>query len=183
MIRFTFAALVIGTLACTPVVRAQPAPPALHDGAHDFDFELGAWTAHIERRLHPLAGDDTWIELDGTSTVRPIWGGAANLGELDVAGGGAHIQGMSLRVYDPQAHQWRIYWANRKDGALGTPMVGGFDGAGGAFYDQETFAGRAIYVRFLFTPVVAGSFRIEQAFSADGGTTWEANWIATFTRA
>ena len=92
-------ALALVVAACRVPDAAAPAgascPQAVgdHDGRRDFDFELGAWNAHLSRRLHPLTGANDWVELDGTSVVRPVWGGDANLGELDVAGASAHITG------------------------------------------------------------------------------------------
>lgn len=164
---------------------AQPEPraiPAERDGQHDFDFEFGAWNAHIKRLVRPLSGSDTWVDLKGTSVVRPVWEGRANLGELEVGNPSTHLEGLSLRVYNPESRQWSIYWANAKDGVLGTPMIGQFKNGRGEFFNQELFQGRAVYVRFIFSDVTPTSFRIEQSFSADGGTTWEPNWIATFTR-
>ena len=159
-------------------LTAQPRP----DGQHDFDFELGRWRVRLQRLARPLSGSTTWTTLEGTSVVRPVWGGLANLGELDVTGGGTHIQGLSLRLYDPRARQWRIHWANSRDGLLGSAMVGGFKGNRGEFYDQEDFEGHPIFVRFIFSDITTASFRIEQAFSDDAGKTWETNWITTFTK-
>jgi hypothetical protein len=155
---------------------------AASNGQHDFDFEFGSWKAHISRLVHPLSGSTTWVAYDGTSVVRKIWNGRANLGELEVSGPAGRIEGISLRLYDPQSSQWKISWANSDDGTLGQPMVGGFKGERGEFYDQESFEGRAIYVRFIFSDIAAKSFRLEQAFSDDGGASWETNWIATFAR-
>jgi hypothetical protein len=152
------------------------------DGQHDFDFEFGSWKTHIRRLLHPLSGSDTWVDLNGTSVVRKVWDGRANLGELQVDSPTTHIEGLSLRVYNPDSRQWSIYWANSNDGRLGTPMVGQFTNGRGEFFDQEVFQGRAIYVRFIFSDIVPDSFRLEQSFSDDGGKTWEPNWIATFAR-
>jgi hypothetical protein len=163
--------------AATPLA-AQPRP----DGAHDFDFEFGRWHVHLQRLLHPLTHSNTWVTLDGTSIVRPVWGGRANLGELEVDGGGAHVEGLSLRVYDAKARQWRIHWANSRDGVLGPAMVGGFANGRGEFYDQEDLDGRPIFVRFIFSGITATSFKIEQAFSDDAGKTWETNWVTTFTK-
>ena len=89
---------------------------------------------------------------------------------------------MTLRLYNPETRQWSIRWANAGDGELGLPMVGGFVGSRGEFYNQETLGGRAILVRFIFSDMKPNSFQIEQAFSPDGGKTWEANWIAKFER-
>jgi hypothetical protein len=156
--------------------------PAARDGSHDFDFELGEWTAHLSRLLHPLTGSTTWVEYQGTSIVRKVWGGRANLGELQVDGPSGRIEGLSLRLYDPQSRQWRIHWASSRDGALGEAMVGGFQDGVGEFYNQELFDGRTILVRFVFSDITPTSFRLEQAFSDDGGKSWEVNWIARFER-
>lgn len=152
------------------------------DAQHDFDFEFGTWKAHLRRLLHPLSGSNTWVELDGISTVRKVWDGRANLGEFEVNSPTTHLQGLSLRLYNPQSHQWSIYWANINDGTLGTPMIGGFHDGRGEFFDQETFQGKAIFVRFIFSDITPDSFRLEQSFSADGRKNWEPNWIVSFTR-
>jgi len=151
-------------------------------GQNDFDFEFGSWRAHLKRLKHPLAGSDEWVEYDGTSIVRKVWDGRANLGELEVDGPAGHIEGLTLRVYHPQSHQWSLYWANSKGGSLGVPTVGQFKNGRGEFFDQEDFDGKSILVRFIFSDISSRSFHTEQAFSADGGNTWEANWVATFTR-
>ncbi|MPZ52074.1 MAG: hypothetical protein GEU79_04950 [Acidimicrobiia bacterium] len=152
------------------------------DRSPDFDFEIGEWTTQISRLVDPLTGSDTWVEYEGTSVVRPVWDGHANLGELDVVGPDGTIQGLSLRLYDPEARQWRIHWASSRDGQIGPAMVGGFEDGVGEFYNLEMFGGRATFVRFVFSDISATSFHLEQAFSADGARTWEANWVAEFTR-
>jgi hypothetical protein len=161
---------------------ADARPVVAGDGQHDFDFEFGSWSVNIRRRLNPLSGSDSWVDLEGTSIVRKVWDGRANLGELDVRNATTRLQGLSLRLYNPESRQWSIYWANAKDGGLGTAMAGQFRGGRGEFYNQELFEGKAIYVRFIFSGITPTSFQIEQAFSADGGKTWEPNWIASFSR-
>lgn len=186
IVAVALAALPFPAHAVQPDQRPAAAPaPALPDGAHDFDFEFGNWKAHIARRLRPLTGSTEWVEYDGTSIVRPWWDGRANVGELRVSGPAGTIEGMSVRLYDPASRQWKIHWANAADGALGEAMVGGFAGGRGEFYNQEMLGNRAILVRFTFSGIVAGTraFRIEQAFSADGGKSWETNWISDFTKA
>lgn len=162
-------------------VTTQASNPQ-RDTQHDFDFEFGAWKAHISRRLKPLTGSTTWVEYEGTSVVRKVWNGRANLGELEVSGPAGQIQGLSLRTYNPQSRQWHISWVNSAEGTVGLPMIGGFNQGRGEFFNQEPFNGRAIFVRFIFSDITANSFRIEQAFSDDGGKTWETNWIAKFSR-
>lgn len=160
----------------------RPARVQPRDGQQDFDFEFGTWNAKLRRRLRPLTGAAEWVEYEGTSVVRRVWDGKANLGELDVRGTAGRIVGLSLRLYDPEARQWRISWANSADGQLGPPMIGSFRNGRGEFYNQEMFNGRAIFVRFIFSDITSDSFQLEQAFSDDGGQTWEANWISRFTR-
>lgn len=157
--------------------------PTLRDGSHDFDFEFGTWKAHVARRLRPLTGSTEWVEFDGVSIVRPVWGGKANLGELDVRGPGGAILGLSLRLYNPDTHEWKVSWSNSRDGVLTAPMVGSFDGRGhGEFYNADILGDRRILARFIFSGTTGRRFRIEQAFSGDAGWTWETNWIADFER-
>jgi hypothetical protein len=156
--------------------------PATRDGQRDFDFEIGAWKTHLRRLVRPLAGSTEWVEYEGTSVVRKVWEGDANLLELDVSGPAGRIRALSLRLYNPESRQWSLNFASRATGVLSTPSVGEFRGGRGEFFSQETLNGRAILVRFLITPITADSYRFEQAFSDDGGRTWEVNWIATDTR-
>ncbi|MEO5867222.1 MAG: hypothetical protein ABIS14_05210 [Sphingomonas sp.] len=187
MIRFRVLLLQAAILLPTSITPAWARPadaaaPAVRDGSHDFDFETGSWRAHIRRLKAPLTGSATWTEYDGSSIVRPVWGGKANLGELDVAGDAGRITGLSLRLYNPATGQWNISWANAHDGSLTQPLIGGFVNGRGEFHDQEMLDGRSIFARFIFSGITAKTFRLEQAFSADGGKSWETNWIATFTR-
>lgn len=173
-------------LLAVPLARAEPeqqvAGAEARDGQHDFDFELGKWKTHVSRLVHPLSGSTSWAELDGTSLVRKVWDGRANLLELDVSGPSGHLQALSLRLYNPQAHQWSLNFASSSSGTLSEPTIGEFRDGRGEFYDQETFEGRTVYVRFVITQLSADSYRFEQAFSVDGGKSWEVNWIATDTR-
>src|SRR6266851_2531817 len=90
-----------------------PAPKiSVRDGQHDFDFELGVWRTHLKRLVHPLSGSTTWAEYDGTTTVRPVWEGRANLLELEVNGPAGRIEGLSLRLYNPHSHQWSLNFSN-----------------------------------------------------------------------
>jgi hypothetical protein len=172
-----------------PLLAQQPASsperklqPVVRDGQHDFDFEIGTWKTHLRRRLHPLTGSNTWVEMEGTTTVRKVLNGRANLVELIADGAGAHFGGMSLRLYNPETRQWSLNFANAADGALAIPTIGEFKDGRGEFYDQETLNGRAILVRFVISDITPDSCHFEQAFSDDGGKTWEVNWIANDAR-
>lgn len=156
--------------------------PTQQDGRHDFDFEIGHWKTNLSRLLHSFTGTTTWVKYDGTSVVRKVWNGRANLLELEADGSAGHIEGLSLRLYNPRSNQWSLYFSNGNQGGLGQPTVGGFKNGRGEFFDQETFNDRAIYVRFVISDITANSCHFEQAFSDDGGKSWEVNWIATDTR-
>ena len=160
----------------------HPARAQSHDGQHDFDFNLGTWKTHIKRLVHPLTGSTTWVEYDGVSVVRPVWNGRASLFELEADGPAGHIEGVGLRLYNAQSHQWRLNWASSATGTLGVPTIGEFKNGRGEFIDQETFNGRTILVRNIFADITTNSSRFEQTFSDDGGNTWETNWIMTFVR-
>jgi hypothetical protein len=155
---------------------------AERDGQADFDFEIGNWKTHLSRRLRPLTGSTTWVEYEGTSVVRKVWNGRANLVELVADGPAGHFEGLSLRLYDPQARQWSLNFSNASAGTLTVPMIGEFRNGRGEFYCQDTLDGKAIFVRFIISPVTADSIRFEQSFSNDGGKSWEVNWIAIDTR-
>ena len=149
---------------------------------HDFDFEIGTWKTHVRRLLHPLTGSTTWVEMEGVTTVKKVWGGRANLVELEADGPGGHFEGLSLRLYNPDTHQWSLNFASSSVGTMTPPTIGEFKNGHGEFYSHETLNGRPILVRFVISDITPTSCRFEQAFSADEGKTWEVNWIATDTR-
>lgn len=177
------AMFVIGVVASAP---QQPptnaAPQAARDGAHDFDFEHGEWTTHLKRLQRPLTGSTAWVEYTGTTIVRPILGGRANIAELVVDGPSGRIEGAALRLYNPQSRQWTLHYFNAADGLLTLPMTGEFRNGKGVFHGQDTLGGRSILVRFVITKAGNDSYRFEQSFSDDGGDTWELNWVASDTK-
>jgi hypothetical protein len=167
--------VVLSLFAATLPVYAQ-------DSSHDFDFEFGTWKTHLTRRLHPLTGSTTWVKYEGTTVVRKVWNGRANMVELEVDGPAGHIQALSLRLYNPETRQWSLNFASSAGGTMSPPTIGGFKNGRGEFFDEETLDGRPILVRFVISDITATSCRFEQAFSADGGKTWEVNWIAIDTK-
>jgi hypothetical protein len=167
--------------------RKQPqnsgAAAAERDGQHDFDFEIGTWKLHLRRRLHPLTGSDAWTDFEGSVSARKIWDGRADFDEFAAESPTGHIEGVTLRLYNPQTHQWSLYWANGKEGALsGPPQVGEFKNGRGEFFCQDTFNDRMILIRYVWSNITANSAHFEQSFSDDGGKTWEVNWITDQTR-
>ncbi len=186
LLALTLAALP-GTGLGQPSAGASATTPSggmtLRDGWKDFDFEIGTWRTHLRRLLRPLTGSTTWVEYRGTTVVRTVWDGRANLAELHVDGPAGRIEALSLRLYNPEARQWSLNFSNSAGGTLSTPMVGEFMNGRGEFYSQEVVNGRSVFVRFVISDLSRDSCRFEQAFSNDGGTSWEVNWIATDTRA
>jgi hypothetical protein len=156
--------------------------PRERDGQHDFDFAVGRWKTHLSRLQHSLAGSTTWVEYEGSSVVRKVWNGRANLEEFEAQGPAGHIEGLTLRLYNPESRQWNQSWSTSNDGTISQPMIGGFKNGRGEFFDQEAFQGRMIYVRWVWSDITPTSCRFEQSVSSDGGKTWEVNWINIYTR-
>jgi hypothetical protein len=169
------------TALAAPEAGSQPVNQK-RDGQHDFDFNIGTWKTHVSRLQKPLTGSTTWVEYDGISVVREILSGRASLFELTADGPAGHLEGAGLRLYNPESHQWSLNWTSGKSGVLGVPTIGEFKNGRGVFVDQESFNDRVILVRNSFMDITANSARFEQTFSDDGGETWEANFVMTFTR-
>jgi hypothetical protein len=157
-------------------------PRMERDGQRDFDFEIGTWKTHLSRRLRPLTGSNEWVEYEGTTVVRKVWNGGANLVELVADGPAGHFEGLSLRLYNPESHQWSLNFSNRRSGTLTPPVIGEFRNGRGEFYGQDVLDGRVILVRFVISDIGPSSCRFEQSFSDDGGKTWEVNWVVVDTR-
>jgi hypothetical protein len=179
--------LFIASLPAT--LRAQsntnPANLPSRDGSHDFDFLIGNWKAHVRRLPDRLNNSDTWVEYDGISNHKKLLDSNSNFEEFDVTSTDKklHIKAQTLRLYNPTSHQWSIYLVDVDNGTLSLPpVVGQFSGNRGEFFDQEDFKGRAIFVRYVWLNISPNSARMEQAFSPDGGKTWEVNWICELSR-
>jgi hypothetical protein len=173
-----------GLVGLTPPVSAdsKAGGQTATDGRRDFDWEFGVWKTQVKRRLRPLSGSQDWVEYQGTTTVSKVWNGNANLVELDVTGPAGRIEALSLRLYNPEARQWSLNFSNSGGGTMAIPTIGEFKDGRGEFYSQETLGARSILVRFVISDFSRESAHFEQAFSDDGGKTWETNWIAVDTR-
>jgi hypothetical protein len=168
--------------AAAAVAAPAAAAAAQRDGQRDFDWEIGTWDTRLKRLREPLSGKLDWLEYAGTSVIKPMLGRRANLVELEAGGAAGTITGASLRLYQPASAQWTLNFANLADGMLTTPVSGAFHDGVGTFYGLDAVNGRAVFVRFLILPVNRDQYRFEQAYSPDGGKSWETNWIAIDTR-
>ncbi|MBE8525699.1 hypothetical protein ILP97_50895 [Amycolatopsis sp. H6(2020)] len=148
---------------------------------NDFGFFIGSWTV-VNRRLESLfSGCDDWDTFAGTTTCTPLFDGGGNTEEIRFPDRG--FRGFTLRLFDVERKEWSIYWANSRTGRLDPPVVGTFTDGRGDFYGDDTHEGKPIKAHFIWSDITATSARWEQEFSADGGRTWESNWVMEFTRA
>jgi len=178
-----FSALLLIAMTASGAASTDPASSALADGQRDFDWEIGTWRTTVRVLAEPLSESaDEWLQFAGTSVVRPLADRRANVVELDVSGPSGRIGGLNLRLYEPQAQRWSSTFVNLRDGLLTPAVHGGFRDGVGEFYGDDQLGGRPIKVRFLIFRQGPDTARFEQAFSADGGTTWETNWFAVDRR-
>jgi len=153
------------------------------DGTHDFDFLFGRWRVHNERLRRRLAGSTDWQCFDAIAECRPILGGAGNIDEFVTDEFEPSVFfGMTLRLFDRTTQRWSIWWASNRKGGLEPPVVGNFNDGIGRFEGDDVHAGRPVRVRFVWSDTGPDRAHWEQAFSADGGRTWETNWRMHFTR-
>ncbi len=153
------------------------------DGRRDFDFLFGKWNIRNRRLARRLESCTEWQEFSAAQEVRPVLGGLGNIDKLTATfPDGKAIEGMTLRFFDPKAHAWSLYWIDNWTCQLQPPVVGRFVGNRGEFYGDDTFKEKPIRVRFIWVKNGPDSAHWEQAFSDDGGKTWETNWEMEMTR-
>lgn len=157
---------------------AAPAP-----AGGDFGFFMGDWRVRHRRLKRRLAGSTEWETFDGACTAQPILGGQGNIDDnvLDLPGGA--YRALTLRLFDPAKGQWAIYWVDARNPGIEPPVFGRFEGGVGTFFGDDVFEGRPIKVRFIWSETASGSPHWAQAFSSDGGASWETNWTMRFVRA
>ncbi|MFT3894018.1 MAG: hypothetical protein QM730_20505 [Anaerolineales bacterium] len=155
---------------------------AENDGRNDFDFLHGTWKVHHRMLKDRLKGSTEWLEFEGDTVDKKILNGIGNMDENIIQMPSGPVQAMSLRLFNPVSKEWSIYWTTDRTGILDVPMIGSFNEGVGLFYSQEIFEGRHIYSRFIWSKITTDSCQWEQAFSEDGGKTWETNWVMKFKR-
>jgi len=154
------------------------------DGRRDFDFLFGRWKLHNSRLARRLAGSTEWQEFEATSEVWPVLGGLGNFDTFvaEPFVDGEPLYGADVKVFDPRTREWKLYWMDHRTARVQPPLVGRFSGGRVDFYGDDTFDGKPIRVRCSWFDIAPASMRWEQAFSPDGGKTWEVNWRSVITR-
>ncbi|MEO8620184.1 MAG: DUF1579 domain-containing protein [bacterium] len=174
---------IVSASAVPPVgLRAMPRAARLSGDVHDFDFLVGRWTVHHRRLKTRLAGSTEWEEFGGTLVNWPTLGGNGNVGDNVMAMPGGTLRGLGMRAFDSTAGVWSVWWLNASSLKIDPPMHGGFKDGVGTFLGDDMLNGKPVTVRVLWSRITPTSARWEQAFSPDGGKTWEINWISDFTR-
>ena len=153
-------------------------------GVHDFDFLVGQWRVHHRKLKERLANNHEWIEFEGTLNSQPLMEGYSNVDDLVLEVPGGAYRGVALRSFDSKTHQWSIWWLDSRTplGPLDPPMRGSFHNGVGTFYADDTFNGRPVRIRFIWSKITPTSCHWEQAYSPDGGKTWETNWVQDIAR-
>ncbi len=149
--------------------------------ANNFDFFVGEWRSTQRRLKEVLTGCEEWYEFPGTTRCWSVFDGAGNIDEVVFPTLG--FSGVTVRLYDPETQLWSLYWARSGVGLGLPPVVGRFDDSGrGVFTDEEDYQGHHITCAYIWSDITSDSARWEQAFSVDGGMSWETNWVAEFSR-
>jgi hypothetical protein len=180
-------AFLLASIAPAQATQDSPKAATPNDlsGLHAFDLRVGKWRVHHRVLRERLAGSKDWFEYDGTQTWWSVMNGWGNVDDNVFNKPGGAYNGATLRAYDPKTGQWAIWWLDGRTPSanLDPPVVGRFVNGVGTFYNNDTLRGKPIRVRFIWSKITKHSAHWEQAFSSDGGKTWETNWISDFTRA
>ncbi|MFC7487073.1 hypothetical protein ACOCJ7_00985 [Knoellia sp. CPCC 206453] len=177
-----FAVVVFATYSAAPT-SAVAGKAGSSTPQHAFDWEIGSWLSSVQVLAEPLSPtEDQWLKFDGTSVVKPLMDGNANVVELRLTGPAGTVKGLNFRLFEPGAQRWSSTFANLRDGMLTPSVYGTFDGGVGTFYGDDTLNGQPIKVRFIVERQGPNRAAFTQAFSNDGGATWETNWIAVDRR-
>lgn len=155
---------------------------ACQEQRRGFEFLLGRWSVHHRKLRDRLCACREWYDFPGTLEVRTILGGTGNFDHNELFDPAGSYEASSLRLFDPEADKWSIYWLDARAPSLERPVVGRFDGIKGTFFNEEELRGRPVRVRTTYKPLSPSTAEWTQAFSPDGGESWEVNWVMEFTR-
>jgi hypothetical protein len=154
-------------------------------GLHDFDFLVGHWRVHHRKLKSRLANSHEWVEFEGTLASQPLMAGYANVDDDVFEAPEGTYRGVAPRTFDAKSQLWSIWWFDSRmpTAPVDPPVRGRFHNGVGTFYADDTLNGKPIRIRFIWSKITATSCHWEQAFSPDGGKTWETNWLQDLERA
>lgn len=151
--------------------------------AQDFAWLEGRWAVRHRRLKTRLANDTRWDEFGGTCACWLTMGGFGTCDDNVIEFPDGTYRAMSIRAFNPKTRQWAIWWLDERHADhIEPPVYGRFSDGVGRFEGDDVFNGQRIRVYFEWSEITATSARWEQAFSTDGGETWEVNWVMQFTR-
>jgi hypothetical protein len=152
------------------------------EGAADFDFLHGEWLVRHRKLVRRLTGCDEWQTFSGAIRAATILAGLGNIDENVIDAPSGRYEALTVRTFDPETSLWTIHWIDGRDPKPDAPVTGSFVDGVGTFLGTDVLDGRPIEIRFVWSDVTATTARWEQAFSSDGGATWEVNWRMDFRR-
>jgi hypothetical protein len=184
LVRLSLLATALGAIPVNSSLAAIAKDKTVQDHSHDFDFFFGDWKVRHRYLKARLAGSTEWLEFDGTTRTQPLLNGLGNVDDNVLDKPGDPYRAATIRAFDPKTNQWAIWWIDGRTptGLIDPPMLGRFENGVGTFLSDQDFDGKPIKVRFLWMPKGDDAAQWEQAFSADGGKTWETNWVMQFAR-
>lgn len=154
------------------------------DHRRDFEWLAGGWNVRHRRLETRLANDTRWEEFNGTCECWLTMNGHGTCDDNVLELPSGRYRAMGIRAFDPSTGKWAIWWLDeRYPDRIEPPVYGSFANGVGRFEGDDVFNGQPIRVYFQWSEITATTARWEQAFSTDGGATWEVNWVMHFTRA
>jgi hypothetical protein len=152
------------------------------EGRHDFGFQTGDWTVRHRKLQGRLTGSTEWVEFDGTCSAREVMDGLGNVEEQWLVDPAGAYHAAAFRHVNLVDGEWSIHWFDPRLAVVEPPVRGRFKDGVGTFVANDHLHGRPIVVRYVWSDITAKSARWEQAFSEDGGASWEVNWVMDFHR-
>jgi len=159
--------------------------------AHDFDALLGSWKVMNRRKKgnyflpDQACGEATeWEEFWGHDRFETQLDGRAIVEHWEATlPSGERVLGYSVKAFEPTTQQWAIIWIDNRNSLDFRPLFGTFEAGVGTFFQViETSDEQPLQVRYIWDELTATTARWQQAFSFDGGTHWETNWVMQFSR-
>jgi hypothetical protein len=186
LLKFSLAAalMLLSGISLATQDHLQPRQGGDLSGLHAFDLRAGCWTIHNHVLKERLAYSHDWFDYDGTQRLWITMGGYGNVDDTELHRPDGTYYGVTVRTYDPKTGTWSIWWYDGRDpsGDLDPPVRGRFKDDVGSFSSDDSLRGKPIKVRFTWSGITASAAHWEQAFSGDGGKTWETNWTADFSK-